>query len=338
MKFNQGKLAIALTISYLFTTVQCIDIRQFLSRWFSSSKQVTNAMLTSSDCKIVNDRRVCKFNNVKNLKLDVDDLIELMVDDNNGRTIKCEKKINKLNNKWYGNCDGDADDMNIIKRYDEVDGTERIFGSIRVGNDVCRISPNLDNGEVDIDCKPKNSYKGEDAPKKSTGNAVIPPERRRHLNTMFGFTPMSDETGDSQGTSLRGYNQTENRRRLFDDSGDTIDVMVVWTKAAECGNAGLNSGCNLNANTESKMRGLVDLAIEETNTAFELSGIFTSLRLVHAYRDPKYVESGRGDFYSYLEDITDDGDGNMDSVHDKRALYGADAVQLMVCTYNYRLD
>lgn len=290
-------------------------------------------MLTSSDCKIINNRRVCKFNNAKNLKLDVDNLIELMVDDKNGRTIKCTKKINKLNNKWYGNCDGDADDMNIIKRYDEVDGTERIFGSIRVGDDVCRISPNLDNDEMDIDCKPKNSYKAEDAPKRSTGMAVLPPERRRHLNTLFGFTPMNNDGIDSQSTSLRGYNQTENRRRLFDDSGRTIDIMVVWTKAAECGNAGLNSGCSLNANTESKMRGLIDLAIEETNTAFELSGIFTSLRLVHAYRDPSYVERGRGDFYSYLEHITDDGDGNMDSVHDKRALYGADAVQLMVCTF-----
>lgn len=332
MKLENKVFVVALMSSYLFGAVQCMDIRQFFNWWFSSSTQATNSMLTASDCKIINDRRICKFNNAKDLKFDVDDLIELIVDDNSGRTIKCEKKINKFN-KWYGSCDGDADDMNIIKRYDEVDGTELIFGSIHVGDDVCRISPNLDDGEVDIDCKPKKSYKAEDAPKKSTGMAVLPPERRRHLNTLFGFTPMSDDNiDDIQSTTLRGYNQTKHRRQLFDDSGSTIDIMVVWTKAAECGNAGMNSGCTLNANTENKMRGLIDLAVEETNTAFELSGVFTSLRLVHAYRDPNYVERGRGDFYSYLEHVTDDGDGNMDSVHEKRALYGADAVQLMVCT------
>jgi hypothetical protein len=86
MKFDQGIFAISLTVSYLFGTVQCIDIRQFFSWWFSSSKRSTNSMLTSSDCKTVNNRRVCKFNNAKNLKLDVDDLIELMVDDKNGRS------------------------------------------------------------------------------------------------------------------------------------------------------------------------------------------------------------------------------------------------------------
>ena len=327
MKYEQGIVATAFVFSYLIGTVQGIDIRQFFAWWLSSSKQSTNSMLMASNCTMINDRRVCKFNNAKSLKFDLDDMIELMVDDKSGRKIKCEKKLNKFN-KWYGSCDGDADDMNIIKRYDDVDGSERIFGSIHVGDDVCRISSNLDNDEVDIDCKPKKSYKSEDSPKPTSGNAVLPPERRRHLNTLFGFSPFDDST------SLRGNNQTENRRQLFDDSGSTIDVMVVWTKAAECANAGLNSGCTLNANTESKMRGLVDLAVEETNTAFEMSGIFTSLRLVHAYRDPTYVERGRGDYYSYLEHVTDDGDGNLDSVHDKRALYGADVVQMMFGTYD----
>jgi hypothetical protein len=337
---KQGKMkfpVVVCMVSYLVGSVHCIDIRQFFNNWFSSSKKATNSMFTASDCKIINDRRVCKFKKAKNLKLDVDNIIELNVDDKNGRTIKCEKKLNKFNNMWYGSCDGDADDMNVIKRYDEVDGTERIFGSIHVGDDVCRISPNIDDGELDIDCKPKNSYKAEDAPKKSSGTAVLPPERRRHLNTLFGFTPMNDNVTNDQGVSLRGYNQTEHRRRLFDDSGSNIDVMVVWTKAAECRNAGMNAGCALNANTENKMRGLIDLAVEETNTAFELSGIFTSLRLVHAYRDSSYVERGRGDFYSYLEHVTDDGDGSLDSVHDKRALYGADAVQLLVGTSYFPL-
>jgi hypothetical protein len=285
-------------------------------------------MMSATDCQIVDGRRKCKFSNAKSLKLDNDDAIELVVNDQNGRTIKCEKKLNTVNKQWYGSCDGDADDMNIIKRYDS-NGTEHIFGTIHVGDDICRIYPNIDTDDVEIDCKPKNSFKSEDGPKKPTGQE-LPPGRRRQLNSMFGFTPMSD-INDSPGTYMRGHsNQTDSRRKLQGFS--SIDVLVVWTKAAECRNAGLNIGCTVTAATENKMRGIVDLAVEETNTAYELSGIFASLRLVHAYRDPNYVESGRGDYYGYLEDVTYDNDGKMDSVHDKRALYGADVVQLIVGT------
>merc|ERR1711862_669820 len=59
------------------------------------------------------------------------------------------------------------------------------------------------------------------------------------------------------------------------------DVMVVWTKRAECKNSGLSPGCTLTTQTRANMFAKINLAVDETNTAFSLSGINTELRLVH---------------------------------------------------------
>lgn len=80
------------------------------------------------------------------------------------------------------------------------------------------------------------------------------------------------------------------------------------------------------------MRGLIDLAIAETNTAFQLSGILTTLRLVHAYRDPEYVEPTNTAYRIALGDLGGTTDGKLDGVHVNRALYGADMVQLFMST------
>ena len=96
---------------------------------------------------------------------------------------------------------------------------------------------------------------------------------------------------------------------------------------AECKQSGLSEGCLHTATTEINMRGLIDLAVAETNTAYENSGINTQLRLVHAYRDPDYVENT---FSTALSDLQSQTDGQLDSVHSKRTLYGADIVAMLV--------
>ena len=156
----------------------------------------------------------------------------------------------------------------------------------------------------------------------------ILPDQCEHCqyDTKFGFVPLFDNNTEFP-SSLRGLKHANEGRQLFDNSGGNIDIMVVWTKLAECRKAGLLPGCIVTTSTENIMRGLIDLAIAETNTAYALSGIFTSIRLVHAYRDPDYVEGE--DFYTSLEHVTTPNDGFMDSVHSKRALYGADVVQLI---------
>ena len=201
----------------------------------------------------------------------------------------------------YGNCDGDARDANFIKRKDR-DGNDKVYGSIRVGTDICQIAPDA-NGEGEIKCTPESAFDKEE-------EALVAPEEdeeadsgTRHLG--FGYTP-SNTTYAMRGSANQG---ADNQRRLYDNSGANIDIMVVWTKEAECLNSGLIKTCTLTSTTETNMRGRIDLAIAETNTAFVYSGIFTELRLVHAYRDPTYVEPTTAIYNTALGDLMKKEDG-----------------------------
>ena len=64
------------------------------------------------------------------------------------------------------------------------------------------------------------------------------------------------------------------------DSGDTIDVLVVYTPQARSGAGGT-----------ANMEALIDLAIAETNTTYANSGINQRLRLVHS-AEVSYSDSG----------------------------------------------
>lgn len=222
----------------------------------------------------------------------------------------------------YGNCDGDARDANFVKRIDR-DGNAKVYGSIRVGTDICQIAPN-ESGEGEIKCTPESDFEDEEEP-------LVSPEEDEESDSStrllgFGYTPSSTAYAMRGSATRIGGNQ----RRLYDDSGANIDIMVVWTNDAECLNSGLAKGCILTPATETNMRGLVDLAIAETNTAFDLSGIFTELRLVHAYRDPAYIEPTTTIFSTALTNLREKSDGKLDSVHAKRTLYGADAVHMII--------
>ena len=315
------------TFTILFVVLVHIDLAHSISfgtfvGWLKNTLDVnTSNGATATNCKTLKNRRKCRLD-TKTLNLDSNKEVEIIVTAN-GRKIKCRKTFNGSKTHWSGNCDGDADDANFIARFDK-NGKKSIHGSIHVGNEICQIGPNI-LGDEEILCIPKNEFQTEDDPRS------IPPEespnnlRMLPSDTNFGFIPVV--VNNAMSSSLRGRNHHNDGRQLFDNSGGNIDVLVVWTKLAECRKAGLVPGCVVTASTENVMRGLIDLAIAETNTAYALSGIFTSLRLVHAYRDPDYVEGE--DFYTSLEHITTPNDGFMDSVHSKRVLYGADAVQMI---------
>ena len=303
-----------------FNVAQSIHVSNIFDGLFGSGSAAN-----AEQCTVFKNRRKCFFSTT-NLKLDSSNILQLVASVG-GRTIKCSKILGFGKDQWYGSCDGDADDANFIAHFDK-DGKKSIYGSIHVGDEICRIGPNI-FGEDEILCTPRSEFKAED------DALAIPNEGKlRTLNsdTKFGFVPVELEKNQSQA-ALRGQKNQRNDRVLVDDSGDTIDTMVVWTKLAECRNAGLLAGCILTPSTENVMRGLIDLAIAETNTAYALSGIFTSLRLVHAYRDPDYEEGD--DMYTGLEHITTPNNGFMDSAHSKRALYGADMVQLISGTQIY---
>jgi hypothetical protein len=199
-----------------------------------------------------------------------------------------------------------------------------------VGSDICQIAPNAAGVDV-INCTPQSEFQDEEKPVR----ALLENEKEGGArNLIVGYSPSSslanatNSIRGSVGSSNLGFG--EDHRRLYDDSGANIDVLVVWTKDAECLNSGLPVGCTLTPTTESNMRGLINLAIAETNTAFDLSGIKTQLRLVHAYRDPDYLEPTSDAFNTALTNLRVKTDGKLDSVHAKRALYGADAVAMII--------
>jgi hypothetical protein len=128
---------------------------------------------------------------------------------------------------------------------------------------------------------------------------------------------------------------TETERRLT--SHPIIRVLVVWTQAAECAQSSLSSGCTVTAVTSANMEALAELAVQETNTAYSLSGVNAELQLAFAYRDPgNYVEintelvDGNDAFDNALRDLRDQSDSNLNDVHSKRIEYGADTVVLLI--------
>jgi hypothetical protein len=245
---------------------------------------------------------------------------------NSGEIVECN--ILSTKNGWHGEqCGGNAHDANFIRRKDH-NGIDKIFGSIRIGTDVCSIKPDA-VGVEKMACTPERDFP-------PPGDAVKPPvnsneEYDAHVRKLHvGFDPMHAIGGatDHQG------------RLLYDDSGSNIDVMVVWTTDAECKNSFLPVGCTLTATTESNMRGVIDLLVAEANTAFSLSGMLSSLRLVHAYRDSTYVEppknadvnSPNETLLVAIRELANPTDGKLDKVHELRTLYGADMVQLIIGT------
>jgi hypothetical protein len=99
------------------------------------------------------------------------------------------------------------------------------------------------------------------------------------------------------------------------DDGSIVDVMVVYTPSARSAVGGTSA-----------MNTLIDLAISETNTSYQNSGVTHRVRLVHK-AEVSYTESG---FSAALSALTSKTDGNMDEVHTLRDQYGADEVVLLI--------
>ncbi len=104
------------------------------------------------------------------------------------------------------------------------------------------------------------------------------------------------------------------------DTGDTLDIMVVYTTSAK--NA---------AGGQAAIESIINASVATMNTTFTNSKIPTQVRLVHT-AEVIYTRGETGltsGFETALNDLTGKTDGYMDSVHTLRDTYGADMVQLM---------
>ena len=119
---------------------------------------------------------------------------------------------------------------------------------------------------------------------------------------------------DSLGIAMDENTMGAENMDLTKDSGDEIDLMVLYTPAARSsyGTVGI--------------RQLIQLGVAETNTALGQSGVVPRLRLV--YLD-EIAYSENGDIFDHLGRITAKSDGSMDQVHGLRNQVGADLVKLV---------
>ena len=104
------------------------------------------------------------------------------------------------------------------------------------------------------------------------------------------------------------------------DSGNIIDVMVVYTAAARIGAGG-----------KAAMESIINASVATMNTTFSNSNIATQVRLVHA-AEVAYSHGETGfssGFNTALNDLTNTTDGYMDNIHALRDTYHADMVQLL---------
>ena len=156
----------------------------------------------------------------------------------------------------------------------------------------------------------------------TTKSSEFPPEGEPKQDLVKQYAGSTDKLQETSQNNAPRQNQSP--LDLYDDSGGNLDVMVVWTKTAECRAYGLSAGCTLTTQTKANMEALINLAVVETNTAYEESGIQTELLLVEAYRHPTYVENS---FDTTLADIQK---GFIPGVHANRATHGADIVSMII--------
>ncbi|MBX3404969.1 MAG: immunoglobulin domain-containing protein [Phycisphaeraceae bacterium] len=114
------------------------------------------------------------------------------------------------------------------------------------------------------------------------------------------------EDDDDGGFALRGG---------CPDSGEWIDVLIVYTPAARSGAGGTNA-----------IIAMCNSCISSANNAYQQSGIATRLRLAHR-AEVDYAE-GSG-FSQDLSRLRSTSDGHMDEVHALRNQYNADMVALL---------
>ena len=100
------------------------------------------------------------------------------------------------------------------------------------------------------------------------------------------------------------------------DDGSEIDVMVVYTPLAKHREGG-----------RAAIEALIDLFVAETNQANANSGVIHRIKLVFR-EEVDYTEDG--DSYIALDRLRNGSDGYMDHVHERRDMYGADLVHIVV--------
>ena len=143
---------------------------------------------------------------------------------------------------------------------------------------------------------------------------------------------LAEVEADSAATTVASIdNKLRGSRKLVDD-GSVLDVLVVYTAAAECRNSNQAVGCTRTATTAANMKARVDLAISETNQGYVNSGVNTQLRAAHPDSAVfyNYAEVSGDAFSSGLSHIRTQGETSGTTINSLREQYKADFVALII--------
>jgi len=143
-------------------------------------------------------------------------------------------------------------------------------------------------------------------------------------------------------------------RDLNEDSGDVVTIMCIYSQEACCNQAAGNNNPNVNIvscdleECQPVMNAMCTLAVEETNVAFEKSGISTRLKLVHAGMiHASHMESETDKEYmcNILHDMRDSEEYAFKKIRDLRDEKKADLVGVILnsiqwcgCGYTFNGD
>jgi len=111
---------------------------------------------------------------------------------------------------------------------------------------------------------------------------------------------------------------------------DTIETMIVYTLNAMCAEAGLEYPCDVTPENKKPIEDRAALAVEEANSAYELSGIPGKQALMHVAMVDESYDDSKLTFSQMLNDLSGTTDGVIDEVHQLRETYGADLVSMFV--------
>jgi len=186
--------------------------------------------------------------------------------------------------------------MNILIRNDAI-----VVGSIvdEVDGNVYQFSKN-ESGDLQGTVRHTSDFPDEIDPVEDDVN--IP---SRHLRDIYssrhtsdfpeGIDPVEDDV-NIPSRHLRDIYSSNERNLQTNCPKHVVHVLVPWTWEAECMESGQNPGCDRTESTARKITDLIELAIAETNFAYETSGVKVNgqpaeLKLAHAYYESTITES-----------------------------------------------
>jgi len=224
---------------------------------------------------------------------------------------------------WYGEAHSGGGAMNILLKSEKNKKKIRTIGSVTLGH-IIYSWVTLPSGEIKLSVNDSSSLPPETMPIVNGSNRQLLRHRTQNKPYKVGRTNW-------------GHKNTE---IYYEDEGN-IDIMCIYTREAACNEAGIGSWCDIEKNHR-EIDDKCELAVSETNTAFELSGVKTRLRLVYSgHVDPSYNENNE-DFCQNMIDMAKGSNPSFNNIKHLQEKYKADLVGLIVdsnkycgCSYQY---